>query len=474
MKQIFSKTLTSSLPAQLPSLRAQRSNLFGRDCFGHSFLAMTRALVVAVVVSSFSLSASAQTLKEFINTALEKNYQIRILKNEERMAANSNTLGNAGFLPSVGVDGSATYSLNNTVQRFADGSERSGSNAQNFNGSAEAMVDWTLFGGFYVRAKRKQLGLLEELGRTNSKFYIEQTVSDIVMSYNQLVYEQQLLENYKQSMQISSYRLSIEKKRKEVGAGKGIDYAQALVDYQTDSIRYLEQENAIRTLEIELNRILNNELEGELNISETAFEMIPLPTKDSLLEGVTASNKQLEQQRLNELIAETDLRMAKADRYPTINLFAGYRYSETYAAVGFIQSNRNYGPTVGASISFNLYNGGKTNIAIKNSRVYAENATLSREQVDQNLDADVLKLIGQYVSILNRIALAESNVSESQKVYTIAEEQLKRGAINGYDFRLTQLTLLQSQLSLMQLQYTLKTIEINLNRISGKVMEVYL
>ena len=475
MKQIFSKIQSTSLRGKqtsslrgrlIPSLRERndRSNLF----------ALCSRLAAVALFAIFTINASAQTLTQFINTALEKNYQIQILKNEEQIASNSNTMGNAGFLPSLGIDGTAAYSLNNTEQGFADGTTRSGSNAQNFNGSAQALIDYTLFDGFYVRAKRKQLGLLEELGQVNSKFYIEQTVSDIVMAHSQLIYENQLLDNYKRSMQISAYRLSIEKKRKEVGAGKGIDHAQALVDYQSDSIRYLAQQNAILSLEIELNRILNNELEAPLTISEKEFDVNMLPSKDSLLADVSGSNKQLEQQKLNELIAETDLRMAKADRYPTINLFAGYKYSETYAQVGFIQSNRNYGPTVGASISFNLYNGRKTNITIKNSRVYAENATLSKQQINHNLDADVLKLYGQYVSILGRITLAESNVGESQKVYAIAEEQLKRGAINGYDFRLTQLTLLESQLTLMQLQYTLKSIEINLNRIAGKVMDVYL
>ena len=60
------------------------------------------------------------------------------------------------------------------------------------------------------------------------------------------------------------------------------------------------------------------------------------------------------------------------------------------------------------------------------------------------------------------------------KVYKIAEEQLKQGAINGYDFRLTQMSLLNSELTLMQLQFALKAIEINLNRLSGRVLEVYL
>jgi outer membrane protein TolC len=59
------------------------------------------------------------------------------------------------------------------------------------------------------------------------------------------------------------------------------------------------------------------------------------------------------------------------------------------------------------------------------------------------------------------------------KVYKTAEEQLKQGSINGYDFRLTQLSLLNSELTLMQLQFALKAIEINLNRLSGKVLEAY-
>mgnify|MGYP000350827253 CR=1 FL=1 len=55
------------------------------------------------------------------------------------------------------------------------------------------MANWTVFNGFSVYAKRSQLGYLEELGQLNAKFYIEQTVSDIVIAYHQLVYEKQLL-----------------------------------------------------------------------------------------------------------------------------------------------------------------------------------------------------------------------------------------------------------------------------------------
>jgi outer membrane protein TolC len=430
--------------------------------------------IIAVVLICYSYTANTQTLQELVNVALANNYQIRILKNKAQIASNNNTLGNTGMLPSVDLNGAYTTSFNNTRQEFADGSVREGSNAKNTNINLSVLANWTIFNGFSVYAKKSQLNYLEELGQLNSKFYIEQTVSDIVMAYHQLVYEKQLLKNYQQTLNISAIRLNIESKRKEIGSGKAMDFGQALVDYQTDSIRLLAQQNTIQSLEIELNRILINPLENEIIVNNENIILLPISSKEELMKKVEVSTNQLEQERLQELIAETELRMTKASRYPKIDLFAGYQYSKTFSEVGFFRSNQNYGPTVGVSVSFNLFNGGANNREIKNTKIYSENAQLNKQQVNQNINADVLKFYNEYLSMNKRITLAKSNVENMQKVYIAAEEQLKKGAINGYDFRLTQLSLLNSEITLMQLQLASKAIELNLNRLSGTVLSTYM
>ncbi len=429
---------------------------------------------IFLIVISFPSKGIAQSLNDLINTALAKNYQIKILKNEAIISSNNNVLGNSGQLPSLSLNGFYSRSYNNTLQRFSDGSIREGQNALNQNITLSAIADWTLFNGFSVYARKNQLAYLEQLGEVNSKFFIEQTVADIVTAYHQLIYEQQLLENYRQSLEISAYRLKLENKRKEVGIGTILNYGQAKVDYQTDSIKVLAQINVIQSLQIELNRVLNNELEQEIALDDLVFTSLLIASKDSLLMMVSNNNNQLEQQRLQELIAETELRISKANRYPKIDLFAGYEYSKTLAEVGFFQSNRNFGPTVGVNVSFNLFNGGAANREVKNTLITTENIHLTKQQTTQNLDAQVLQLYNEYVSITKRITLANDNVSTSQKVYEVAEDQLKRGAINGYDFRLTQLSLLNAELTLMQLQFSLKTIEITLNRFSGQILKSYL
>lgn len=433
------------------------------------------SIKIVILFTFFAINtASAQTLQEMINTVLENNYQINIVRNEAQISKNNNTIGNTGMIPSIGLNGGYSMSFDNTNQVFADGTTKDGNSAINTNLNVALMANWTAFNGLRVYAKRNQLKYLDELGQINSKFYIEQTVSDVVIAYHQLVYEKQLLNNYQHSLDISSYRLNLEKKRREVGAGKAMDYGLAFVDYQADSIRLIGQQNTIKALEIQLNNVLNNSLEQEFQISDDGFTFVAIPSKDSLIQNVVDANHQLAQQRLQELIAETELRMAKANRYPKIDLFAGYQYSRTTAEVGFMNSNQSYGPRIGVTINYNLYNGGAVNREIKNTKIYAENTVLTKQQVSQQVNADVLNFYNEYKTITNQMALAKSNVDEMTKVFKTAEEQLQKGAINAYDFRLTQLSLLNSELSLVQLQFTLKAIEINLNRLSGSVLETYI
>jgi len=430
--------------------------------------------IIIIAMAVFAGNCSAQSLEELISTALQNNYQIRILKNEAVIASNNNTRGNAGQLPTVDLNGNYSISYNNTKQEFSDGTTREGSNSKNNNINLEALANWTIFNGFSVYAKKDQLEYLEELGQLNSKYYIEQTVSDIVTIYYQLIYEKQLLKNFRQSLDISSFRLTLENKRKEIGAGKIIDYGQALVDYQTDSIRLLSQQSRIKSLNIEMNRILNNDLDNELNIADSEFVILELPSKDTLFSRVVQNNSELSQQRLRELIAETQLRIEKANRYPKVDFVAGYRFTKSFSEVGFFKSNQNYGPTIGVNVSFNLFNGGETNRIIKNTKIYAENSELTKKEVNQNLNAEVLDLYSQHISINERIVLAKNNVETIKKVYRAAKQQLSQGAINGYDFRLTQLKLLTSELSLTQLQFSLKAVEINLNRLTGSVVTTYM
>jgi outer membrane protein TolC len=446
------------------SLQTKRTNLLKKQ------ISINYYILISLLAFT---SGNAQSLKELIQSALEKNYQIRIAKNEATIAANNNELGNTGALPTLDLTGTYSESFNNTKQAFSDGTTREGSSSKNTNLNLSLMANWTLFHGFQVYAKRDQLRLLENIGQINAKFYIEQSIADLVSAYYQIVYENMLLENIQQSLRISDYRLTLEAKRKTLGASNALSYGQALVDFQNDSIRFLTQQSKLYSLNLDLNNLLARDLESQLQLREKSFHFLSIEPKKTLMEKVKNANSELAKERILELLAETELRLALSTIYPKIDIFAGYQYSKTTAQVGFSNSNQSTGPRVGISLSFNLFNGGETSRGIRNAKRYQKNTDLSKKEITQNIDADLLKLYHEYQSIQSRLNLAEKSLSEMEKVYKTAETQLKKGAINGYDFRLTQENLLSTRLNRLELQFALKTIEISLSRISGSTLEHY-
>ena len=65
---------------------------------------MRRELIIGVFAVLAVFSAKAQevyNLKRCIETGLERNYSIRIIRNEQQINDNNATIGNAGYLPTV-------------------------------------------------------------------------------------------------------------------------------------------------------------------------------------------------------------------------------------------------------------------------------------------------------------------------------------------------------------------------------------
>src|SRR5690606_7721308 len=115
----------------------------------------------------FSLPASAQellTAEEAVRIALENNYSIQIARNELEIDRTGVSWGNAGILPSVGLTGTSSNSIQSTRQTRADGNIVEVDNARNNNLNYGVVADWTLFDGFRMFARYDQLKELENLG----------------------------------------------------------------------------------------------------------------------------------------------------------------------------------------------------------------------------------------------------------------------------------------------------------------------
>ena len=92
----------------------------------NSQLATPDSTSILSTLHSETLQASKdmhpQTLQECLERGLQKNYSLRIVRNEEQMAANNATMENAGLLPSVSLSAGYSGSVygNDVIPREGD------------------------------------------------------------------------------------------------------------------------------------------------------------------------------------------------------------------------------------------------------------------------------------------------------------------------------------------------------------------
>ena len=433
---------------------------------------MTRYLFVITLVflSPFLKAQETYDISSLINRVLEENYQIRIVKNRALISDNNNTPGNAGLLPTLDAQLTRSRSNNNIRNEYFTGVVREDDNARSDNFNTYAILNWTVFDGFRMFARRDQLGMLSDLGQLETRYYIEQTVADIANAWYQLIRENRLLANYFETLGVSRYRLVLEKKKLDVGSGNALLFNQALVDYNTDSLAMMNQERIIKSLVIRINEIAN--LDPDMNI-KPADEIINglILQKDTLLKKAIDANIEIKQTLIEEMIAEKDIAIMRSNYYPEVNIYGQYSFNRQTNEIGTIQYGKNFGRQVGVTVRFNLFNGFNDKRMVENSKVTMENTSLQKENIRKQISSTVIDNYYQYISIAQQVVVAEQNIITAQKSLDIGKAQFQEGAISGFDFRQTQLSLIRAQNAASTLKYNLKSIEIELLRLSGDIVE---
>ncbi len=426
-------------------------------------------ILILLGFPSISTGQNTYSLDELIRISLEQNYQLRIVRNQQQMAENQNTAGNAGMLPQVNLGAQRSWQILDTETNFFTGESRSGSNALNTSLNAFIEMDWPVFDGFSMFARRDRLGYLAQLGELDTKYWIEQTVADIAFAWYQLIREKQLLESFRQSLEISAFRLNLEDQKRRLGTGNALLYHQALIDFNADSSMVYNQQMRIRDLQIRINRIVNFDPTALTNPASDEIDLSGLSDIEILLEKALENNRDLERTRLEEMLAEASLRAERGNRYPQLSVFGGYSFNRQTSELGFVESSRNYGGDFGIRIRFNLYDGGRQNTRIRNALLEQESAAFGIQDTRALLHSEITRLVQTYENYMQQYILLQQSKESAATTLEIAEKQLETGAISGFDFRQTQLAALQVENQIINLEYAMKAIEIDLFRLSGEL-----
>ena len=432
-----------------------------------------RKLVTAIIMCCAAGSLSAQqhyTLKSCLETGLEKNYSIRMVRNEEQISKNNVTLGNAGYLPTLDLSAGFSGNVNDTeTETRSTGEKTKTSGVFDKTLNAGLNLNWTIFDGFKIQTNYARLKELEQQGETQTRIAIEDFIAELTAEYYNYIQQEIRLKNFRYAMSLSKERLRIVEERYIVGNFSRLDLQQARVDYNADRAQHMKQQEAVKASRIRLNELMANEdMSHPITVNDSIIDLNTLLSFEDLWQSTLKNNASLLKSEQNKTLAALDMKAIKSRNYPYLRLNAGYGYTLNKYEVSATSRRDNLGLNFGVTLGFNLFDGNRRR-EIKNARIAIENAQLQQDDLRQALKADLSNLWQAYQNNIEMLKLERENLIAAVENHEIASERYMLGNLSGIEMREAQKSLLDAEERILTAEYDTKMCEISLLQLSGKI-----
>jgi outer membrane protein len=428
---------------------------------------------VLLLIGNIVRAQPTLSLDQAIAASLANNYDILLSRNDSVLAALDYSYANYAFFPRLNAN--AAYNLNNndSKQILADGSKRERDDIKSNNLSASVSLNWTLFDGLRMFATRKRLGQLVELGELQIKNQVVTTVADVMLTYYELVRQQQQLKAIQETMQLSEERLQLAQYKFDIGTGAKPDVLQAQIDLNAQRSAYLTQQTSI----LKTKELLNQLLAIDVATDFTVLDTIPITTSlllDSIQNGLTGVNPQLLLIQKNLDIANLSLQERRAERWPTVSFNSTYNFSrnENKSVINPFQTlfNQTKGLNYGFSATIPLFNGYNTRRLIKSTELDIEYQQLQYKRSLAQINTSIVNAYKDYDLSKRTLALEEDNIKLVRENLFIARERYRLGISTFIEMREAQRSLEDANNRLIQARYNTKVAEIELLRLRGDLV----
>ncbi|MFC2097862.1 TolC family protein, partial [Bacteroidota bacterium] len=404
-----------------------------------------------IILFSCSLHGMAQekplSLSLALEKALENNYGIIISKSDTEIASINNNWGQAGKYPTIGFNASSANSYN--VNDAADYSMN--------RLSSGLSMQWTVFSGFKVKFTKNKLEQLEELAKGSSSVVVENTIDDVIMAYYQVLLQKEKLSVLEIVMKLSNDRYNYEQKRLDLAVSFSYNVLQAKNLYLNDKALYMNQEVIFRNSIRNLNFLMALPPEEEWIFTEKFEPQMENYSYDDLLSKLLDNNSLLKNQYLGLLLKQTELKLNKSEFYPKVNLSTGMDNTLSNTnRTGMDPTNSNSFNSYGnLSLSYNLYTGGSRKRAMEISKINEEVAQIEIDEMKHILTNQLINTLDYYDVRKLLFEVAEESMEAADLNLKIADDKLKTGAINSFNYRDIQMIYLNTAIRRLESIYNL-------------------
>ena len=424
------------------------------------------------------------TKEQALEWALEENFGIQISRNSTEIFKNNSSVLNSGYLPTVSLSGGSNYTASDSEIAFPDQVDSSGlpipnrlledQETQRYN--AGVNLNYTLFDGLgrkYTYQRLKEQYALSE-------FQLRETIEFTILQLFEVYFN---IAQLTESSRIFQTNLGISQERQKRaesvfihGQGNKLAVLNAQVDVTNDSINLIQinqqLDNAKRDLNLLINKPMNKVYGVDLEVNFVDEMQI-----EAWLETAEQNNVELLKQKSNSQINAYDIKISQSGYLPTLGLVGSYGWNlnKSPASAFFPGTNNTtYSAGIGASLSWNLFDGGRTLTRVKNAKLSLENQDLLAQEAKLKFERDLINALQNYKNAKEIFEIQKKQVETATYNFERSKAQYQLGSVTAIEFRQAQINLTNAQNQRTIARYQAKLAELQLIQLTGQLLNVNL
>ena len=441
-----------------------------------------KKIFLFILITNYINGQKFISKEEALELVLENNFGIKVSKNTTEIVKNNSSILNSGYLPSLSISSGGNYTGSDTEIAFPGQFDDQGNplpnrvfedqEAQRFN--AGLNLNYTLFDGLGRRYTYKRLKEEYALSELQLRETIEFTTLQLFEVYFNIA---QLTESQKisqETLDISKDRL----RRAEVafihGQGNKLSVLNAQVDVTNDSISLIQVNQQLGNTKRDLNLLMNQPINQDFDVGLDVSFVNSLQI-ESWLKTAEQFNIELLKQKSNSQINAYDIKINQSGYLPTVGLIGSYGWNLNKSpATAFFPGTNNttYSLGVGASLSWNIFDGGRTLTRVKNAKLSFNNQELIQQETKMSFERNLENALQNSINTKEIFEIQNKQVETATYNFERSEEQYKLGSITAIEFRQAQINLANAQNQRTIAKYRAKLSELQLIQITGQLLNV--
>lgn len=422
------------------------------------------SLAAALMMLAPAFSHAKQwSLQDCINYALENNITLQKNRIQRLSALEDVKQSQAELLPSL--SGSVSQNVSYNPWPETGSYTIAGSKVQTqvdkvfYNGSYGINANWTVWNGNKNYNQIKLNKLTAEAAALDSAQTANSIQEQICQLFVQILYSQEAVEVNKSTLETSKANEARGKEFVKVGSMSRADLAQLTAQRAQDEFAVVQSESAVRDYKRQLKQLLQltDQEDFDIVVPETtdAMALQEVPQLSSVYNMALDQRPEIKNAQLGIKQSDLSIKMAKAQRLPTVGLSASVGTNTTSMSDNAwgTQIKNNFVTGAGVTVSVPILDNRQTKTAVNKAKLQKTSYELDLRDKQTTLYSTIENYWLQAVNNQAQFRSAKASTESAQASYELLSEQFKQNLKNTIELMNGKDALLKAQQAELQAKY---------------------